>query len=99
MALIGNETARSGGIRLVHNGSSRASEPAPSGASATDRFEELSVGLVFRSVGYRGVPLPGVPFHESWGVILNDKGRVLDPDSSRSRASTPRAGSSAGPPA
>jgi len=26
------------------------------------------------------VPLPGVPFNESWGVILNDKGRVLDPD-------------------
>jgi ferredoxin--NADP+ reductase len=39
------------------------------------------VGLVFRSVGYRGVPLPGVPFNESWGVILNEKGRVLDPAS------------------
>jgi len=37
------------------------------------------VGLVFRSVGYRGVPLPGVPFNDDWGVILNDKGRVLDP--------------------
>src|SRR2546426_490273 len=36
--------------------------------------------LVSPSVGYRGVPLPGVPFNESWGVILNDKGRVLDPD-------------------
>jgi ferredoxin--NADP+ reductase len=35
---------------------------------------------VFRSVGYRGVPLPGVPFNESWGVILNEKGRVLDSD-------------------
>jgi ferredoxin--NADP+ reductase len=35
---------------------------------------------VFRSVGYRGVPLPGVPFNESWGVILNNRGRVLDPD-------------------
>jgi ferredoxin/flavodoxin---NADP+ reductase len=41
------------------------------------------VGLVFRSVGYRGVPLPGVPFNESWGVILNDKGRVLDPETKR----------------
>src|SRR5207244_10999058 len=47
---------------------------------ATDQFENLPVGLVFRSVGYRGVPLPGVPFNDSWGVILNDKGRVLDPD-------------------
>jgi ferredoxin--NADP+ reductase len=34
---------------------------------------------VFRSVGYRGVPLPGVPFNDKWGVILNEKGRVLDP--------------------
>ncbi len=45
---------------------------------ATDRTETLDVGLVFRSIGYRGVPLPGVPFHESWGVIPNDGGRVLD---------------------
>ncbi len=44
-------------------------------------FEEVAAGLVFRSVGYRGVPLPGVPFNESWGVVLNDKGRVLDPAS------------------
>jgi ferredoxin/flavodoxin---NADP+ reductase len=50
-------------------------------ARATDRIEELPVGLVFRSVGYRGVPLPGVPFNESWGVILNDRGRVLEPTS------------------
>ena len=49
-------------------------------ARATDHFENLPVGLVFRSVGYRGVPLPGVPFNESWGVILNEKGRVLDSD-------------------
>jgi ferredoxin--NADP+ reductase len=46
----------------------------------TDIFEELPVGLVFRSVGYRGVPLPGVPFDDRWGVILNQKGRVLDPE-------------------
>jgi ferredoxin--NADP+ reductase len=47
---------------------------------ATGEFEDLPVGLVFRSVGYRGVPLADVPFNESWGVILNDKGRVLDPE-------------------
>jgi ferredoxin/flavodoxin---NADP+ reductase len=46
---------------------------------ATGEFDELPVGLVFRSVGYRGVPLPGVPFNDDWGVILNEKGRVLDP--------------------
>ena len=40
---------------------------------------------MFRSVGYRGVPIPGVPFHDAWGVIWNDKGRVLDPDSREPR--------------
>jgi ferredoxin/flavodoxin---NADP+ reductase len=45
---------------------------------ATGELEELPVGLVFRSVGYRGVALPGVPFNDDWGVILNAKGRVLD---------------------
>jgi ferredoxin--NADP+ reductase len=45
---------------------------------ATERFEELRAGLVFRSVGYKGVALPGVPFRDDWGVIPNEKGRVLD---------------------
>lgn len=49
-------------------------------AKATDKFEELSVGLVFRAVGYRGVPLPDIPFNDRWGVILNEKGRVMDPN-------------------
>lgn len=44
----------------------------------TDQYEELPVGLVFRSIGYRGVPLPDVPFHERWGVIPNQLGRVTD---------------------
>jgi ferredoxin--NADP+ reductase len=44
---------------------------------ATDQFETLPVGLIFRSVGYRGVALPGVPFNESWGTIPNEKGRIL----------------------
>ncbi len=44
---------------------------------ATDQRETIAVGLVFRSVGYKGVPLPGVPFDERAGVIPNDRGRVL----------------------
>ena len=38
------------------------------------------MGLVFRSIGYRGVPLPDVPFNEDWGVISNEKGRILGKD-------------------
>lgn len=46
-------------------------------AKGTGAFETLEgVGLVFRSVGYRGVPVPGVPFDEKAGRIANDAGRV-----------------------
>jgi len=76
--LIGDDAGRVAAMRLVRNElyatSTGALQPR-----ATDRFETIPVGLVFRSVGYRGVPLASVPFNESWGVILNDKGRVLDP--------------------
>jgi ferredoxin--NADP+ reductase len=46
-------------------------------AVGTGEFETVRVGLVFRSVGYRGVPIPGVPFDEKAGKIPNDAGRVL----------------------
>ncbi len=44
---------------------------------ATGNYELLPVDMVFRSVGYRGVPLPDVPFYDRWGTIPNDRGRVL----------------------
>jgi ferredoxin--NADP+ reductase len=34
--------------------------------------------LVFRSVGYKGLPLPNIPYHQDWGTILNETGRVVD---------------------
>ncbi len=47
-------------------------------AVPTDEREVIPCGLVFRSVGYQGVPLPGVPFDEKLATIPNDRGRVLD---------------------
>jgi ferredoxin--NADP+ reductase len=44
---------------------------------ATGEHETLPCGLVFRSVGYRGVGLPDVPFDEQRGTILNEGGRVV----------------------
>ena len=38
----------------------------------------MDAGILFRSIGYRGVPLDGVPFHDAWGVIPNEKGRVVE---------------------
>jgi ferredoxin--NADP+ reductase len=78
--LFGDDEGRVTRMRLVKNELYEKNDgtirPRP-----TDAHEELDVGLVFRSVGYRGVALPGVPFYDKWGVILNEKGRVLDSDS------------------
>jgi ferredoxin--NADP+ reductase len=49
-------------------------------AVATDERDVLPCGIVFRSVGYYGVPLAGVPYDERTGTIPNHGGRVLDPD-------------------
>jgi ferredoxin--NADP+ reductase len=47
-------------------------------AVPTEARETIPCGIVLRSVGYRGVALPGVPFDEERGVIPNLEGRVLD---------------------
>ncbi|HXT02313.1 MAG TPA: FAD-dependent oxidoreductase [Elusimicrobiota bacterium] len=44
----------------------------------TGEFETLPVGMVLRSVGYRGIPVPGVPFDDKAGRIANAAGRVTD---------------------
>src|ERR687897_288050 len=45
-------------------------------AVATDGRQTIPCGVVFRSVGYQGVGLPGVPFDERAGTIPNEGGRV-----------------------
>ena len=64
-------TDRVESIELVKNRLDENDRAVPTGER-----ESLPCGLVFRSVGYRGVGLPGVPFDESSGTIPNDGGRV-----------------------
>jgi ferredoxin--NADP+ reductase len=80
--LVADAQGRVTRMRLVRN-ELVASESGALNAKATGQFEDLEVGLVFRSVGYRGVAVPGVPFHEKWGVIPNEKGRVIDQETKR----------------
>ncbi|PIR16161.1 MAG: NADP oxidoreductase [Elusimicrobia bacterium CG11_big_fil_rev_8_21_14_0_20_64_6] len=40
-------------------------------------FETIPSGMIFRSVGYRGVPITGVAFDEKSGHIPNESGRVV----------------------
>ena len=50
--------------------------PRPRG----EEIEAIECGLVLRSVGYRAVPLPDVPFDERSFIVPNERGRVLGPD-------------------
>ncbi|MEI7778584.1 MAG: FAD-dependent oxidoreductase [Actinomycetes bacterium] len=47
-------------------------------AVGTGEFETIPAQLVVRSVGYRGVGLPGLPFDERRAVIPSIEGRVVD---------------------
>jgi len=48
---------------------------------ATDRIWREPVDLVFKAIGYRGVKIPGVPYHEQWGTVPNVDGRVTEYES------------------
>ncbi|WNV86188.1 FAD-dependent oxidoreductase [Umezawaea sp. Da 62-37] len=39
---------------------------------------EITAGLVVRAVGYRGTPVPGLPFDEGTGTVPHVGGRVAD---------------------
>jgi ferredoxin/flavodoxin---NADP+ reductase len=47
-------------------------------ARATGVRETLECGLVLRSIGYKGIAIPEVPFDERRGTIPNVAGRVVD---------------------
>lgn len=57
--------------------------PAPeggTGVTGTGRYEDIEARLVLRSVGYRGVALPGLPFDAATGTVPHAAGRVLRGD-------------------
>jgi ferredoxin--NADP+ reductase len=64
--------------RLVLRKNALAGEPFRQSAVPTAVERELPCGLVFRAIGYRGEPIPGVPFDPRKGVIPNRDGRVVD---------------------
>jgi len=78
-AFVPDEHGRLGAVELIRN------ELVPTDgalrAQATDERETIPARMAFRAIGYRGEPLPDVPFDERSAVILNRGGRVLDPAS------------------
>jgi ferredoxin--NADP+ reductase len=74
-ALVGGNRVE--GVELVRNEIVRGDDGALR-AAATEQRETIDAGIVFRSIGYRGVALPGVPFDERHGTIPNESGRLIE---------------------
>jgi ferredoxin/flavodoxin---NADP+ reductase len=75
VAILGDERVEA--IEVVRN-ELVADESGRVRAVPTEEREVIPCGVVFRSVGYRAIPVPDVPFDERNGTIANDSGRVLD---------------------
>jgi ferredoxin/flavodoxin---NADP+ reductase len=67
-------------IDVGRNEIARAENGALKARPVDEPPETIDCGLVLRSVGYRAVPLPDVPFDERSFVLPNERGRVLAPD-------------------
>ena len=74
--IIGNNQIE----KLILEKNELSGEPFKQSAKGTNETIEINTGILFRSIGYHGIPMPGVPFHESWGTIPNEKGRVTKND-------------------
>jgi ferredoxin/flavodoxin---NADP+ reductase len=74
LELLGEERVE--GIRICRN--ELRDEGTGLRACSTDTIEELSCGIVFRSIGYRGTAVEGLPFDEARGTIPHEAGRILD---------------------
>jgi ferredoxin/flavodoxin---NADP+ reductase len=62
----------------IENNAIVARDDGSLAARGTGTFEEIPAQLVFRSIGYTGEPVAGIPFDERRGLISNDGGRVTD---------------------
>jgi len=76
--LTADHSGRLGAVELVRNELVADADGALR-ALPTSETETMPAGLLFRAIGYRGIPLAGVPFDQRSGVIPNDGGRITDP--------------------
>ena len=70
--LTAGDDGRVASVRFVRTG-----PDGRGGVTDTGPAQDIDAQLVLRSVGYQGVPLPGLPFDPRNAVVPNDAGRVL----------------------
>tara|TARA_Y100000588_G_scaffold390588_2_gene496507 strand:- start:13131 stop:14552 length:1422 start_codon:yes stop_codon:yes gene_type:complete len=78
LEIIGDQKGNVRGVRTVRNKLSCDKE-GRTHSTQTEQSELIETGLILRSVGYKGKPLPGLPFLDDRGIVPNDQGRVIDP--------------------
>ncbi|MFF5477888.1 FAD-dependent oxidoreductase [Streptomyces sp. NPDC012935] len=66
------DAGRVGAVRFE-----RTAPDGQGGVTGTGRYEDIEAQLVLRSVGYRGIPLEGLPFDPATGTVPHLAGRVL----------------------
>jgi ferredoxin--NADP+ reductase len=74
LAILGTDKVE--GIRICRN--TLRNEDGSLRACTTESTEEFDCDIVFRSIGYKGVEVQGVPFDERKGTVPNEHGRILD---------------------
>ncbi|MEU4354014.1 FAD-dependent oxidoreductase [Streptomyces virginiae] len=70
--ILGGPDGRVAGVRFE-----RTAPDGRGGVTGTGVHEDVEAQLVLRSVGYMGVPLPGLPFDPAKGTVPHAAGRVL----------------------
>ena len=78
--ILGDSEGRVRALKVVRN-ELFLDELGTTRSRPTGETEEIPCGMVFRSVGYTGVVLEGLPFDAVAGVVPNQQGRVIDPES------------------
>ncbi|MEU3724267.1 FAD-dependent oxidoreductase [Streptomyces sp. NPDC031705] len=70
--VLGGSDGRARGVRFE-----RTAPDGRGGVTGTGAYEDVEAQLVLRSVGYLGVPLPGLPFDAATGTVPHAAGRVV----------------------
>ncbi|MFJ8253262.1 FAD-dependent oxidoreductase [Streptomyces sp. NPDC094466] len=59
-------------VEVLGEGAARTVRVTDGGGGAAD----LAAGMLLRAIGYRGLPVPGLPFDEASGTVPHEGGRV-----------------------
>lgn len=76
--ILVDQNGRVEAIRLVKN-KLIAGDKGRIWANPTDEIDVIPFGLLFRSIGYQGVPIRDVPFDSSRGTFCHHNGRIIEP--------------------